>query len=55
MYVILGGSIHTIKENIEALVVASKQIGLEVNVEKTSVLGHFSRSECRTKSQYKAR
>jgi hypothetical protein len=33
--VILGGSVHTIKENIEALVVASKETGLEVNAEKT--------------------
>jgi len=31
----LGGSIHTIKENAEALVVASKEIGLEVNADKT--------------------
>jgi biotin operon repressor len=30
----LGGSVHTIKENIEALVVASKEIGLEVNADK---------------------
>jgi len=28
---ILGGSVHTIKEKAEALVVASKEIGLEVN------------------------
>ena len=28
---ILGGSIHTLKENAEALVVASKETGLEVN------------------------
>jgi len=28
---ILGGSVHTIKENAEALIVASKEIGLEVN------------------------
>jgi hypothetical protein len=28
---ILVGSVHTIKENAEALVVASKEIGLEVN------------------------
>ena len=28
---ILGASIHTIKKNAEALVVASKEIGLEVN------------------------
>jgi len=28
---ILGGSVHTAKENAEALVVASKETGLEVN------------------------
>jgi hypothetical protein len=28
---ILGGSVHTIKENVKALVVASKEYGLEVN------------------------
>jgi hypothetical protein len=32
---ILGGSIHTIRENTEALVIASKEIGLEVNAEET--------------------
>ena len=31
---ILGGSIHTEKENAEALVVATKEIGLEVNAGK---------------------
>jgi len=31
---ILGGSIHTIMKNTEALVFASKEIGLEVNAEK---------------------
>jgi hypothetical protein len=30
---ILGGSIHTMKENTDALVVASKDTGLEVNVD----------------------
>ena len=30
----LGGSVHTVKENAEALVVASKETGLEVNAEK---------------------
>jgi hypothetical protein len=34
---ILGGSIHTIKKNTEALLVASKGIGLEVNVRKLSI------------------
>jgi len=32
---ILGGSVHTTKENKQALVVASKEIGLEVNADKT--------------------
>jgi hypothetical protein len=31
---ILGGSVHTMKENAEALVVASKETGLEVNADK---------------------
>jgi hypothetical protein len=30
-----GSSVHTIKKNTEALVVASKEIGLRVNAEKT--------------------
>jgi len=34
----LGGSIHTIKENTEALVVASKEIGLKVNADKTKFM-----------------
>ena len=32
---ILGGSVHALKENAEALAVASKEIGLEVNDDKT--------------------
>ena len=51
---ILGGSGHTIKENAEALVVASKEIGLEVSADKT-VYMVMSRSECRMKSQPKDR
>ena len=35
---ILGGSVHNIKENAKALIVASKQIGLEVNVDKTKYM-----------------
>jgi hypothetical protein len=31
----LGGRVHTIKENAKALIVASKEIGLEVNVDKS--------------------
>jgi hypothetical protein len=30
---ILGGSVHTVKENAETLVVAAKEIGLEVNAD----------------------
>ena len=50
---ILGGSFHTIQENVEALVEASKETGLEVNVDKTKYMVMSQRSECRTKSQYK--
>jgi hypothetical protein len=32
---IMGGSTHTIKKNTEALLFSSKEIGLEVNVQKT--------------------
>jgi hypothetical protein len=35
---ILGGSVHTIKKNTEALVVASKQTELEVNADKTKYM-----------------
>jgi hypothetical protein len=35
---ILGRIEHVIKENAEALVVASKEIGLEVNTDKTKYL-----------------
>ena len=32
---ILGGSIHALKENAEALVAAAREIGLEVSDDKT--------------------
>jgi hypothetical protein len=35
---ILEGSVHTIRENAEALVVATKEIGLEVNADKSTWL-----------------
>jgi hypothetical protein len=35
---ILGGSIHTVKKTTEALSVASKEIGLEVNADKTQYM-----------------
>ena len=37
--IFISGSIHTIKKNIEALVVASKENGLEINAEKTKYMG----------------
>jgi len=50
---ILGRSIHTIKENSEALVVACKENRLEVNADKTVYMVISLRSKCKTKSQYK--
>jgi hypothetical protein len=35
---ILGGNVHSIMKNAEALVVASKEIGLEVNGDKTKCM-----------------
>jgi len=35
---ILGGSVHTVKENAEALVVASKETGLEVIADETKYM-----------------
>ena len=35
---ILGGSVHTVKKNAEALVAATKAIGLEVNADKTKYM-----------------
>jgi hypothetical protein len=35
---ILGGSVHTVKKNTEALGVGSKEIGLEVNADKTQYM-----------------
>ena len=31
----MGGSVHTLKENAEALVAATREIGLEVSADKT--------------------
>jgi len=35
---ILGGSIHTLKENAEALVAATREIGLEISADKTKYM-----------------
>ena len=47
---ILGGSVHTVKENTETLIVAGKEIGLEVNANKTKYMVMVI--EWRKKSQY---
>jgi len=38
MLIYWGGSLHTIKENAEVLLVATKEIGLEVNADKTKYM-----------------
>ena len=35
---ILGGSVHTLKENAEALVAATREIGLEISADKTKYM-----------------
>jgi len=35
---ILGGSIHTVKENVEASVAATREIGLEISADKTKYM-----------------
>ena len=35
---VLIGSIHTLRKNTEALTIASKEIGVEVNAEKTKCM-----------------
>ena len=34
----MGGSVHTTKKNAEALVIASKEIGLEMNADKATYM-----------------
>jgi len=48
---ILGRNIHTVKENAEDLAVATKEIGVRVNADK-SKHSHVSRSECGMEPQY---
>jgi len=35
---ILGGSIHTLKQNAEALVAATRETGLEISADKTKYM-----------------
>jgi hypothetical protein len=49
---LLGNSVNTIKENSETLLEASRDIGLEINAEKTKYL-IMSSSKLRTEPEYK--
>jgi uncharacterized protein YbcV (DUF1398 family) len=51
---LLKENIHTIKKNRKALLVSSREIGLEVNPEKTRHI-LMPHTECSTKSQQKYR
>ena len=35
---VLGGSVHTVKENAGALIVVGKETGLEVSADKTKIM-----------------
>ena len=47
---ILGGSVHAIKKNTEALSVGNKESGLEVNADKTKFMA-MSRNQNAGRSQ----
>jgi hypothetical protein len=49
---VLGGSVNTISRNAEALVVTSKEIGLEVHANKTKYMV-MSQDQSAGQSQYK--
>jgi hypothetical protein len=41
MLIYWGGGVHTVKENAKNLIVASKETGLEINVDKTKYMVMF--------------
>ena len=49
---ILGGSVHTVKKNAEAVVAATKETGLEVNAHKTKYMILF---RIRTQDEFTVR
>jgi hypothetical protein len=49
---LLGDSVNTIKQNAKTLLESSRDIGLEINAEKTKY-DHVSSSELRTEPEYK--
>jgi hypothetical protein len=50
---LLGDNIYTIKRNTETLIDASKEAGLEINVEKTKYMLSRLSPECKSKSEHK--
>jgi hypothetical protein len=50
---LLGDNIDTIKKNTETLIDASKEVGLERNVEKTKYMLLSRQPECRSKLGHK--
>ena len=48
---ILGGSIHTLKENAEASVAATRETGLEVSADKTKYMIMSRDQNARSNSQ----
>jgi hypothetical protein len=50
---LLGENIDAIKKNIETLIDASKEVGLEINVKKNEVYVAILSTECRSKSGHK--
>jgi hypothetical protein len=50
---LLGDSVNTIKENKETLLEVSRDIGLEINTEKTKYMIMSQSSEVRTEPEYK--
>ena len=52
---ILGGSIYTINKNIEALVGASKESGLQVNAKETKYMAMSWDQNVGKRSQHKGR
>jgi hypothetical protein len=49
---LLGDNIDAIKKNMETIIDASKEVGLEVNTEKLSICA-VSSPECRAKLRHK--
>jgi adenosyl cobinamide kinase/adenosyl cobinamide phosphate guanylyltransferase len=51
---LLGDNIDTIEKNTETLIVASKEVGLEINVEKTKYMLLFRHQNAGQNQQIKS-